>query len=213
MKAVDINGVQLKWLGHSSFKFSFGGKVVYIDPFQVDETEKAYLLLISHGHYDHCSIADIAKLVKEDTLIITTPDTTSKFAGKVDGGKLKLARPGESFSFGGIEVKAVPAYNINKDFHPGMNEWVGYIIKINNVRFYHSGDTDLIPEMSEVKADVAMLPVSGTYVMTAEEAAQAAKKIMPKIAIPMHYGRIIGSRADAEKFKKLCDFCEVKILD
>ena len=213
MKTININGVQLKWLGHSSFKFNFFWKVIYIDPFQVEEVEKADLILISHGHYDHCSIADISKLVKEDTLMVTTPDTTSKLAGKVQGGKVKLVKPGDAFTFKGIEIRTVPAYNINKEFHPGMNEWVGYIIKINNIRFYYAGDTDLIPEMSEIKAEVAFLPVSGTYVMTAEEAAQAAKKIMPKIAIPMHYGKIIGSKEDAERFKKLCTFCEVKILD
>lgn len=213
MKTLDFSGIKVKWLGHDSYKFMFNNKVLYIDPFEVKEEDKADIILITHGHYDHCSIPDLKKLTKQDTVIITTPDTTSKLSGKVYGGDLKLVKPGQSFDISGVKIKAVPAYNTDKPFHPKENEWVGYIIEINNIKFYHAGDTDLIPEMANIDVDVAFLPISGTYVMTVEEAVKAAKKIMPKIAIPMHYGKIVGEKIDAVKFKELCDFCRVELMD
>ena len=213
MRILNIGGVKIKWLGHDSFRFDHNNIIVYIDPYEVKETDKADIILITHGHYDHCSISDLQILTKQDTLIVTTPDTTSKLSGKVQGGNLKLVKPDDAFEFKGFKITAVPAYNINKDFHPKQNEWVGYIIEINNLRFYHAGDSDLIPEMNNIKADVALLPVSGTYVMTAEEAVKAAKIIKPQIAIPMHYGKIVGEKSDAEKFKQLIDFCRVEIMD
>lgn len=213
MKILDFNNVKVKWLGHDGYRFEFAGKILYIDPFGISEHDKADIILITHGHYDHCSVVDIAKLIKPDTLIAITPDVTSKLSGKVHGGDVKLVKPGDSFVHKDIKVKAVPAYNINKQFHPKQEEWVGYVFTIDNITFYHAGDTDFIPEMADIETDVAFLPVSGTYVMNAEEAAQAAKKIMPKIAIPMHYGKIVGTKSDAEKFKELCTFCEVRIMD
>jgi L-ascorbate metabolism protein UlaG (beta-lactamase superfamily) len=212
MKILDFNGIKVKWLGHASYRFDFG-KIMYIDPYEVKETDKADIILITHGHFDHCSIPDLQRLTKEDTLIVTTPDTTSKLSGKVEGGKVKLVKPGDKFDYQGINIKVVPAYNLNKEFHPHDNDWVGYVFTINNIRFYHAGDTDLIPEMNDISADVVFLPVSGKYVMTAEEAALAAKKIMPKIAIPMHYGKIIGDKTDGKRFKELCKACEVKLMD
>jgi L-ascorbate metabolism protein UlaG (beta-lactamase superfamily) len=213
MKVLDFNGVKVKWLGHDSFKFDFDNLKLYIDPFQVIDTDKADIILITHEHYDHCSIADLKKLVKEDTLIVATPDVTSKLSGKVNGGKIQLVKPGDKFIYKEIMIKAVPAYNTNKQFHPKDNLWVGYVFTIKGVTFYHAGDTDLITEMKDIKADVAFLPVSGTYVMNVNEAVDAAKIIMPKIAIPMHYGKIIGTKSDADKFKELCTFCDVRIMD
>jgi L-ascorbate metabolism protein UlaG (beta-lactamase superfamily) len=213
MTILDFNGIKVKWLGHDGYRFDFDGKIMYIDPFETKENDKADIIMITHEHYDHCSIADLKKLTKQDTLIITTPDTTSKLSGKVQGGNVKLVKPGDAFSYKDLHVKAVPAYNINKPFHPKDNQWVGYVFSLKGIKFYHAGDTDFIPEMADISCDVAFLPISGTYVMNVEEAVQAAKKIMPKIAIPMHYGKIIGEKSDAETFKKLCTFCQVKLME
>ncbi|MBT3720157.1 MBL fold metallo-hydrolase [archaeon] len=213
MRVLDFSGVKVKWLGHDSYRFEFGDKILYIDPYEVKVHDKADIILITHGHYDHCSIPDLKKLVKEDTIIITTPDTTSKLSGKVIGGHMELAKPGAKFDVKGVKIKAVHAYNIDKPFHPKENEWVGYIFEINNIKFYHAGDTDFIPEMADVIADVAFLPVSGTYVMTADEAVQAVKKIRPKVAIPMHYGKIVGEESDAIRFKQKAEGCRVEIME
>lgn len=140
-------------------------------------------------------------------MIVTVADCADKFRGDV-----RIMKPGDSLKIEGVAIEAVPAYNTDKPNHPKVNGWVGFIIEMGGSRIYHAGDTDLIPEMDEIKADIALLPVGGTYTMTAEEAAQAAERINPQVAIPMHYGEIVGSRADAEKFKRLCS-CEVRILE
>jgi L-ascorbate metabolism protein UlaG (beta-lactamase superfamily) len=183
--------------------------VIYIDPFQVHEKDHGDLILITHAHYDHFSPEDIKRLSGESTMMIATPDVI----GQVAIGRRQAIKAGNQIDMAGIKIKAVAAYNKDKPFHPKSSEWVGYILEMNGTRIYHAGDTDFIPEMKDVAADIAFLPVSGTYVMNPEEACAAAKKIMPKVVIPMHYGKIIGTKADAEKFKKLCDFCSVEIMD
>jgi len=195
----------IEWLGHDVFRIKAQGLVIYIDPFQLKgKPEPADLILITHEHYDHLSIEDIARLRGSDTVIVAPPNAASQVAGSVT-----VIRPGQNLNLRGVAIEAVPAYNTNKfrspgqPFHPKQNQGVGYIITVDNTRIYHAGDTDFIPEMRNVRADIALLPVSGTYVMTAEEAAQAADAIRPQIAIPMHFGAIVGSEADAEKFKKL----------
>lgn len=219
-KGVSVNGVNITWLGHDGFLLEQAGngtqneKRIVIDPFKITNTINADIVLITHDHYDHCSIEDLKKIVKEDTIIFLPADCISSLAGRVSG-KTVLLEPGKKVSVQGITIEAVPAYNLNKHFHPKDNQWLGYIITINNVRIYHAGDTDKIPEMKGLhgKVDVALLPVSGTYTMTAEEAAMAANEIMPKLAIPMHWGAgVVGTKADAEKFKQLCK-CDVKILE
>ena len=196
----------IKWLGHAGFKIK-GEKTVYIDPFKIKDNETADIIIITHEHFDHLSPEDIKKIQTGKTVIVTTPDCSSKVSGNV-----KTISPGQTLNVDGIKIEAVPAYNSNKQFHPKANGWMGVIVTINEERIYHAGDTDNIPEMSVLKnIDVALLPVSGTYVMTAEEAADAASKIMPKVAVPMHYGAIVGTSADAERFRKLCK-CRVEIL-
>ncbi|MBS3167301.1 MBL fold metallo-hydrolase [Candidatus Woesearchaeota archaeon] len=204
----------IKWLGNSGFKLiSNSGKIIYIDPFKTTETEKADLILITHEHYDHCSPEDVIKLSKPDTIIVTVPDCQSKLALTFNKIKnLKLVEPGKKLVIEDIEIEAVPAYNIGKNFHRKENDWVGFIINMGNKRIYHAGDTDLIPEMSNLKdIDLALIPIGGTYTMNSEEAAKCTETIKPKIAIPMHYGTIVGTLEDAEKFKKLAK-CEAKIL-
>lgn len=188
---------QITWLGHDSFRIS-NDKVIYIDPYQIKGGPPADLILVTHDHYDHLSVDDIKKLRKEDTVVVTTPAAARKLAGPV-----RTVKPGDKLSVRGIDVEVVPAYNTNKKFHPKEAGGVGFIVIVDGERIYHAGDTDVIPEMKGLKVDTALLPVSGTYVMTAEEAAKAAEMIQPKQAIPMHYGTIVGSEADAQRFQKL----------
>lgn len=197
----------IKWLGHASFKIT-GEKVIYIDPWRLEgKNEEADIILITHDHYDHCSLLDIEKLKRKQTTVVAPPDAAQKITGDV-----RVVRPGDKLTVKGIRIEAYPAHNLGKDFHPKVNGWVGYIININGKRIYHAGDTDLIPEMDGIKADVALLPVGGTYTMNAKEAAQAANRINPKLAIPMHFGSIVGSSKDAEEFRSLCQV-PVEILE
>ena len=191
----------IHWLGHDSFRIEAGEgggkKTVYTDPFQIKNPSRADLILITHEHYDHCSPEDVEKLAGPWTVILAPADCTAKLAGKV-----RPVKPGDKFTVDGVDVEVVPAYNTNKKFHPRSSEWVGYIFTLGGIRIYLAGDTDRIPEMKNVKADIALLPVSGTYVMTAEEAAEAAVDINPQVAIPMHYGSIVGEREDGWSFQK-----------
>ncbi len=188
----------IHWLGHASFRLE-GEVTVYIDPWKLSpNSPKADLILITHDHYDHCSPEDVAKIQKADTLIVTIPAAARKLKGEV-----KTVKPGDKITVKGIEVEAVPAYNTDKPFHPKAAGHVGFIVTLGGKRIYHAGDTDFIPEMKNLKVDIALLPVSGTYVMTAEEAAKAADAIKPEVAIPIHYGEIVGSERDAERFKEL----------
>ncbi len=188
---------KIKWLGHAGFKIE-GDKIIYIDPFQIKESEKADIILITHEHYDHCSPEDVAKIQKESTVIVTIDSCLSKLSGHI-----KTVKPGDEISVESIHIKAVPSYNIGKKFHEKFTNKVGFIVTVGDESVYHAGDTDFIPEMKDIHADIALLPVSGTYVMTAEEAVRAAETIKPEYVIPMHYGSIVGSSSDAETFKKL----------
>ena len=203
----------LTWLGHASFKLVRGGVTIYFDPFQLKaEPHDADIILISHPHFDHLSPADAAKAAKAETTIVTVSDCVAKLQeGKVPG-TVQTVKPGDKISVRGVSIEAVPAYNTNKDFHKKESQWVGFIVELDGVRVYHAGDTDFIPEMKEFKTDVALLPVSGTYVMTAEEAVEAAKAIHPKVSVPMHYGSIVGTAADAKKFQALLSDQVVEIL-
>lgn len=197
----------IKWYGHASIMIK-SEKIIYFDPFELPSgTEKADIVLITHEHYDHFSPEDIKKIQKENTIIVSTPDVIAKVKGEK-----KEVSPGRELEIYGVKIKAVPAYNIDKRFHPKEKKWVGYIVEVNGVSIYHAGDTDLIPEMKSLgKVDIAFLPVGGTYTMNAKEAAQAANTISPSVAIPMHWGSIVGSERDAETFKKECKV-NVKIL-
>lgn len=184
----------IHWLGHDTFKI-IGDKVIYTDPFKIKKKDKADVILITHEHYDHCSPDDVKKIQGPDTVIVTTPDCAKKLSGDI-----RTVKPGDKIKVSGIEIEAVPAYNTNKQFHTRDKNWVGYIFTVRGERIYIAGDTDRIPEMKNLKVDIALLPVSGTYVMTAEEAIEAALDIKPKVAIPMHYGSIVGQAKDARRF-------------
>lgn len=197
----------IHWLGHDTFKI-IGEKVIYTDPFKVKKADRADIILITHEHRDHCSPDDVKMLQGPSTVIVAPADCAAKLKGNI-----KIVKPGEKIEVAGIKIETVPAYNTNKQFHTKDRGWVGYIFTIAGERIYLAGDTDFIPEMANFKADIALLPVSGTYVMTADEAVQAALDIKPKIAVPMHYGSIVGSADDAKRFaEKLKGKITVEIL-
>src|SRR4051812_2469506 len=198
---------RLEWLGHSGFRIRAGRAAVYIDPYRVKEGPKADLILITHGHYDHFSPQDVERLSHDHTWLIGPPSVAERVSGRV-----LSVTPGEVVEdelVRGVHVAAVAAYNTSKRdakgqlFHPREAGCLGFEVIVQGERLYHSGDTDVIPEMDQVAgADVALLPVSGTYVMTAGEAAEAARRIQPRVAVPMHWGEHIGSYDDAKLFQE-----------
>ena len=197
----------IHWLGHDTFRIE-GEQVIYTDPFKIKKKGKADIILITHEHYDHCSPEDVKKIQGQDTVIVCPADCAAKLQGNI-----KVVKPGDTLEINGVKVEAVPSYNTNKQFHTKDRGWVGYVFTSGGQRIYIAGDTDYIPEMKNIRADIALLPVSGTYVMTADEAAQAALDIKPKVAIPMHYGSIVGSKEDGRRFaEKLKGKIDVVIL-
>lgn len=193
----------IHWLGHDTF-FIEGAIRVCTDPFQIKNNHrKADLILVSHEHADHCSPQDIQKVSTPKTIVIASAQAAARI-----GKHAKTLKPGQTIKIDGIFITGIPTYNTNKFrepgivFHPKEDQKLGFVFEMDQKRYYHAGDTDCIPEMNELKKiDVAFLPVSGTYVMTPEEAATAADSIQPKIAIPMHFGAIVGTQKDAETFK------------
>lgn len=205
-----VGNAELHWLGHSGFLIE-NSKRIYIDPYQLSPgKEKADIILITHSHYDHCSLQDIERIVRPGTTIVVPPDCQSKIT-KLENVNMQIAAPGDELNIDKVKIQTLPAYNKSKEFHPKSEEWNGYVLKLGKVIIYHAGDTDLIPEMEKLvgfgkkgNEFVALLPVGGGYTMNVDEAVQAATKIKPDYAIPMHYGNIVGKREDAEMFVKLC---------
>jgi L-ascorbate metabolism protein UlaG (beta-lactamase superfamily) len=192
---------KIKWLGHAGFEIeSSKGTVIYVDPFEIRQgLAKADIILITHDHYDHCSPADIEKVCKDKTIIVGPISINAKLKRKV-----KNIKPNETIKISDIIVKAVPSYNAQKEFHPKEANNVGYVVTVDGETLYHAGDTDVIEEMKNIRADIALLPIGGTYTMDCKDALKAVELIKPKIVVPMHYGKIVGSATDAENFKKQC---------
>jgi L-ascorbate metabolism protein UlaG (beta-lactamase superfamily) len=198
---------KLHWHGHDTFRID-GPPVVYVDPYRVPSgLPKADLILITHEHSDHCSPADVARLRGPATVVVAPAAAARMLPGPVE----EIA-PGDQRTLAGIAVRAIPAYNTDKKFHPKQAGMVGYLFTVGGVTYYHAGDSDHIPEMTGLRPDVALLPVSGTYVMTAAQAAEAARAIQPKVAVPMHYGAIVGSEADAATFAKLLEGSGIEVV-
>lgn len=194
-----LNNIEV--LCHSSIRMN-KEKRIYVDPFHIEENyQDADIILITHSHYDHFSEEDIEKVRKADTKIYVTEDYVEN-ARQLGFSENKIigVKPNQTYYEGNMEINTVPAYNVNKQFHPKENNWVGYILKIDGISYYIAGDTDITEENKKIKCDVAFVPVGGTYTMTAKEAAELINIIKPKVAIPIHYGDIVGTKEDATTF-------------
>ena len=191
-------------LYHSSIRI-IKNKVIYIDPFKIDKSyNDADIVFITHDHFDHYSEEDIDKVINENTTIIIPEELLTKLLKKgINKNAIITVEPNKNYMVQGIKFETISAYNTNKTFHPKENGWVGYIIIINGIRYYIAGDTDITEENKQVKCDVAFVPVGGTYTMDFKEAASLINEIKPKIAIPIHYGSIVGTEQDAIDFIRL----------
>ena len=193
--------------------------MIYIDPFRLLETvPKGDIVICTHSHFDHASPEDLPLVSGSETVIIAPSEAKGNIEKVPEYKEYISLNPGDKTQVGKITIHAIPAYNINKfrspgqPFHPKEANMIGVILEIAGTRIYHTGDSDFIPEMKDIDVDVAMIPVSGTYVMTPEEAIEAVNTINPKVAIPMHYGAIVGSTEFAEKFRDGAS-CKVEILE
>ena len=191
-------------LYHSSIRIS-KNKIIYIDPFKIDKNyNDADIVFITHDHFDHYSEEDIDKVINENTTIIIPEELLTKILRKgINKNAVITVESNKEYMVQGIKFETIPAYNTNKTFHPKENDWVGYIITLDGIRYYIAGDTDITEENRKVKCDVAFVPVGGTYTMDFKEAAQLINEIQPKIAVPIHYGSVVGTKQDATDFIKL----------
>lgn len=187
----------IHWLGHASVRID-DVVTIYVDPWKINDPKQADLILVTHEHFDHLSKKDIAQLRGPETVVVAPKGAAAKLPGEV-----QVVAPGEQFQVAGVWVETVPSYNTDKPNHPKAAGHVGYVVELGGRRIYHAGDTDLIPEMADIRCDVALLPVGGTYTMDAKQAAQALEMLRPKIAIPIHWGEVVGSERDAQRFQSL----------
>ena len=199
----------LEVLCHNSIRIE-EDKIIYIDPFKIDKPYKdADYVFCTHSHYDHFSIKDIEKIVKDNTKIVTVSSAKEDAVKLVGKENVLIVEPNENYEIDDIKFSTTYAFNVDKHFHPKANKWVGFIIELDNKKYYIAGDTDNIPEIRNVKADVAFLPVGGTYTMDYKEAADLANAIHVSIIVPTHYGSVAGKKEDGENFKKLVKGKEV----
>lgn len=199
------------WFRQAAFRFSDAGRLIYIDPWGTgDDAPPADLILITHAHADHLQPDEIARLSAAGAKIVAPHDVAAELSGDV----VPVA-PGEFHEVAGVRFTTVPAYNIAEerlDMHPKANGWVGYVLELPGGTYYHAGDTDHVSELDAVKTDVAFLPIGGTYTMDAAEAAGLARSIGPQVAVPMHFGFVVGSPSDGDRFRDLAAPIPVQIL-
>lgn len=187
---------------HNSIRIRDRLGAIYIDPFRMDTSPKdAAFIFITHDHYDHFSPEDIAKAAGDNTILVV-PEKMEGKAQEAAGlvSSIVTVKPGVYREIGGLEVETVPAYNSLKPFHPKGAGWVGYILGIDGKRIYIAGDTDATKEARAVKCDIALVPIGGTYTMDAKKAAELVNELRPEVAIPVHYGEIIGKESDGRVF-------------
>lgn len=198
-------------LCHSSIRIE-EDKIIYVDPFKIEQKyNDADYIFCTHSHYDHFSPEDIEKVKKEDTTIFVPRDIEEQ-ARNIFNNNVVIVEPAKEYQIKDLKFKTTYAYNINKKFHPKENKWVGYIIELNNKKYYIAGDTDNIEEIQNIECDIALIPIGGTFTMDYKESAELANTIKADIVIPTHYGSIVGEKEDAIKFKELVKDKKVEIL-
>jgi L-ascorbate metabolism protein UlaG (beta-lactamase superfamily) len=192
---------RLTWFRQAAFRWRDDERCIYIDPWGTPkDAPPADVILITHVHHDHFQPDEIARLSTGSTKLVAPHDVAAQLSGDVTP-----VAPGESHDVGGLKLTTVPAYNTREealDFHPKANRWVGYVLELEGRSYYHAGDTDDVPELTEIRTDVAFVPIGGHYTMNADEAAGLVKQIAPQLAVPMHYGFVVGSAGDADRFKR-----------
>ena len=188
---------------HSSIKIT-DNKIIYFDPYKIKDNYKdADIIFITHDHYDHFDVDSINKIIKNNTILVIPDKMNVENLLEINSKNMVKVLPNNTYDIRGYKIETIPSYNINKNFHPKENNWVGYIITINNERIYVAGDTDITSENKKVKWDIALVPIGGKFTMNYNEAAELINLIKPKTVIPTHYAEIIGSKIDGENFKKL----------
>jgi L-ascorbate metabolism protein UlaG (beta-lactamase superfamily) len=198
------------WFRQSAYRWDGDGLTVYIDPWQA-EGGPADLILLTHAHFDHYQPDEIQGLRKDSTRIVAPHDIAAELSGDVTA-----VAPGDSLEVAGVKIQAVPAYNVVEErleAHPKANNWVGYLLDLGGRTYYHAGDTDHIPELESIRASVIFLPIGGTYTMEPDEAGGLAKAISPELAVPMHYGFVVGSPSDAERFAQAAAPVPVRTME
>jgi L-ascorbate metabolism protein UlaG (beta-lactamase superfamily) len=213
----EYNDIDIIWTGHAGFKIIYENKKIYIDPYKLSKEHEnvsdADIVLITHNHFDHLSIEDLKNIVNGTTVIVSAQECLSQLKSLNVKESIGID-PRNSVKVNDLKIETVHAYNVDKEFHPKNDKKIGFIVEFGNDRLYHIGDSDIIPEMKNTNSTIALVPVSGTYVMTAEEASKAINELInPKIAIPMHYGTIVGNKEDAIRFSELVTVCKTEILE
>ena len=201
-------------LCHSSIKIN-KGIIIYFDPFKIEKNyNDADIIFITHDHYDHYSEEDIDKVIKNNTIIVSPVDLLEKLLNKgLKKENIISVKPYEDYNIKNLKFSTIPAYNIDKQFHPRKNNWVGYLIELEEITYYIAGDTDITEDNKKIKCDIAFVPIGGTFTMNYQEASELINTIKPKIVVPIHYGSIVGTKEDAINFKKLINpKIECKIL-
>jgi len=189
----------IQFLGHASLKIKLGNKTIFVDPWKIkEEKDKADIILVTHPHYDHYSEIDIKKIAKDTTILLSCKEVISQTSVK----NKRVLLPFEETKIDDITIQGFPAYNINKPFHPKSNNWLGFVIKHNDVSIHIAGDSDVTEEAKQLKVNIMILSVGGTYTMTDKEAAELANLTKTDLAIPIHYGDVIGSKQNAQNFEK-----------
>ena len=207
---MDIDNIEVNT--QSSIKLVFD-KVIYFDPYKIEDNKRdADIIFITHNHYDHMDSDSIKKIKKDDTIIVA-PKSMEEVIKKIEFKKYIFLYPNEEINIEKFNVKAIPAYNISKTFHPKSNNWLGYILTYNNVSYYIAGDTDKTVESEEVKCDVAFIPIGGHYTMDVNDAEKLIRVIKPKIVVPIHYGSIIGNASDGKKLKEVLSDTSIEVIE